>query len=169
MLKLKLQYLWPSDVKSQLIGKDPDAGKDWRQERRGWQRMRLFDGITDSIDMSLSKLWERWKTGKPGVLQSKGSKRVGHDRATEQQQVLYWAHCNWLNGYSYCSSLSLILSKSQPPKMPQTRKNTGGGCCSVATWEAWVGRGKNRISDHWWAFSAPDCEWVAWERQSPAL
>ena len=38
--------LWPPDVKSWLIGKDPDAGKDWR----GWQRMRWLDGITDSMD-----------------------------------------------------------------------------------------------------------------------
>ena len=49
---------WLADVKSLHTGKDPDAGKDWRQSRRGHQRMRQLDGITDALDMNLGKLQE---------------------------------------------------------------------------------------------------------------
>ena len=50
--------LWPHDAKNWLTGKDPDAGKDWRQEEKGMTEDGMVDGITDSIHMSLSKLQE---------------------------------------------------------------------------------------------------------------
>ena len=73
--------LWPPDAKSWLIGKDPDAGKDRRQEK-GVKEDEMLGWYHQLKDISLSKLWEL-VIGKPGVLQSMRSQGVGHNWATE--------------------------------------------------------------------------------------
>ena len=82
MLKLKLQnfgYLMRR-ANSLMLGKIEG------RRRKGPQRMRHLDGISNSMDMSLSKLQRWWRTGKHGVLQSTGLQRVRHNWATEQWQ-----------------------------------------------------------------------------------
>ena len=81
--------LWPPDAKSSLFWKDPYAGKDWRWEKKGRQRMRWLDCIINSVDMSLGHSGSWCWTGRPGVLQSMGWQRVRHDWATELNWMLF--------------------------------------------------------------------------------
>ena len=83
-VKAEAPILWPPDAKSWLIGKDPDAGRDWELggegDDRGW------DGWMASLTR-WTWVWVNsgswWWTGRPGMLQFMGSQRVGHDWATE--------------------------------------------------------------------------------------
>ena len=86
--KAEAPTLWPSDAKSWLIGKDPDAGKDWGQkEKRATEdEMVGWHHWFNEHELGANS-WRQWGTGRPGVMQSEGLQRVGHDLATEQQHL----------------------------------------------------------------------------------
>ena len=89
-VKAETPILWPPHVKSWLIRKDSDAGRDWGQEEKWTPEDEMAGWITDSMNMSLGESGSWWRTGRPGVLQFMGSQRVRHDWATD---------LNWKKGW----------------------------------------------------------------------
>ena len=83
--EIEAPILWPPNAKSQLIGKDPDAGKEWRQEEQGTTEDQMIGWHHLLNGHELEQTWKQWRMGKPGKLQTVGSQRVGNDLATEQQ------------------------------------------------------------------------------------
>ena len=83
MLKLKLQYFGHLMRRTDSLEKTLMLGKIEGRRRRGWQRMRWLDGITDLMTWVWVNSRSWWWTGRPGMLRFMGSQRVGHDWATE--------------------------------------------------------------------------------------
>ena len=137
--------LWLPDAKSWLIGKDPDAGKDWRQEEKGTTEDEMVGCIMDSMDMSLSKLWEMVKDREPwcaadhGVIKSQTrlsnwtttTKIWGKDvsfHALSQTPGQFWewsqrSNASELPGSPVTWSCSPWLCSLRLPSPPQSWRN----------------------------------------------
>ena len=91
-LMLRLQYFGHLMGRTDSLEKTLMLRKIWSQEENGTTEDEMVGWITNWMDMSLSQLWEL-VIGKPGVLQSKGLQRVGHDQATELSGKMVWCGC----------------------------------------------------------------------------
>ena len=123
--------LWPTDGKNWLLGKDPDVGKDWRQEDKGMTKDEMVGWHRWSWVWASSGSW--WWTVWPGVLQSMGLQRVRHDWVTERKLFFEYVrplfNARKLVNFQLCTRDSSLAASNcwfQGPQM---------GICPIWFWK----------------------------------
>ena len=128
--KAEIPVLWPPHVKSWLIGKDSDAGRDWGQEEKrttGWDGWMASPTRWTWVWVN-SGSW--WWTGRPGMLQFMGLQRVGHDWATELTDWLTEAELRRSFFYIF-NKKWILLNNLMLPRINTTMK-------WVISWKVWM-------------------------------
>ena len=138
MLNLKLQYFGHLMRSANTLEKILVMGKIEGRRRRGQQRMRYLDGVTDMMDMSLSRHRELWWTGSPGMLQCMGSQRVRHDWVTE----LNWMSLSFREEGQWCLDIALEAHMCKTPLVRRRRE-------WVAMEELVAGKSQDHICFFW--------------------
>ena len=145
MLKLKFQYSGHLMGNADSLEKTLMLGKIEGRRRRGQQRIKRLDSITDSMDVSLSKRWKIVKDRKAGLLQSMGSQRAGHDLATEQQlstgpTLPAGAETGFTQAQTPRNSVRTCQGLTQHTTWPKS--GTTVGQRSFTPWQEWLFQGQ---------------------------